>query len=184
MDLVVPALEHLPSYVDALTRGWSPMTTDDQAGRRELTRIEADPAAFVAELDSIETRGRTLTLGDGSHVPLLPGFRRWMWDGEFCGSIGLRWSPDGGELPEYCLGHIGYTVVPWRRRRGYASAALQQMLPAARRRGMDFVELTTDVDNLPSQKVIIANGGRLVERFTAPAVHGGHQHLRWRIDLP
>ena len=24
---------------------------------------------------------------DGSFVPRLPGYRRWLWDGKFCGSI-------------------------------------------------------------------------------------------------
>jgi predicted acetyltransferase len=41
-----------------------------------------------------------------------------MWDGEFCGSIGLRWLPGTEELPPHCLGHIGYAVVPWKRRLG------------------------------------------------------------------
>ena len=49
--------------------------------------------------------------------------------------------------------------------------------------GMPFVELTTDVDNLPSQKVIKNNGGVLHEKFVKPAVHGGTEDLRFRIYL-
>ena len=44
-----------------------------------------------------------------------------MWDGEFCGSIGFRWQPGTTDLPRHVLGHIGYSVVPWKRRLGYAT---------------------------------------------------------------
>jgi predicted acetyltransferase len=57
------------------------------------------------------------------------------------------------------------------------------MLPEARKMGLTYVELTTDTDNLPSQKVIIANGGTLVERFRKAEAHGGDEALRWRIVL-
>jgi predicted acetyltransferase len=45
------------------------------------------------------------------------------------------------------------------------------------------VELTTDPDNLPSQRVVTSNGGVLMGRFTKPAQYGGDDHLRFRIDL-
>lgn len=103
--------------------------------------------------------------------------------GPFCGLINLRWVPGGGPLPPYVLGHIGYAVVPWRRRRGLAAWALRQVLPLARAQGLPAVELTTDPDNLASQRVIEACGGVLVERFTKPAAHGGGEGLRYRIEL-
>src|SRR2546430_6881442 len=37
------------------------------------------------------------TLPDGSVVPRLPGYRKWIWDGEFCGVIGFRWQPGRSE---------------------------------------------------------------------------------------
>jgi predicted acetyltransferase len=106
-----------------------------------------------------------------------------MWDRAFCGSIGLRWQPGTSELPPHVLGHIGYAVVPWMRDRGYAKRALALMLMEARGRGLEFVHITARSDNAASQAVIQANGGRLVERFLEPAVHGGHESLRFRIDL-
>jgi len=184
MQLVWPSPQHLDSYVAALERGWS---SDNIRGevtaREELRKIATDPAAFLAALVDREAKGPPITLPDGSTVPRLPGYRRWMWDGEFCGSIGLRWQLGTPALPPYCLGHIGYAVVPWKRGRGYATLALRLLLPEARAEGLPFVEITTDPTNLTSQRVILANGGVLVERFTTPAQLGATETLRFRIEL-
>ena len=184
MKLVVPSLDRLPAYADALRRGFfSDNLRREESAREELARIAADPAAFVASLENRAAKAGPITLPNGSQVPRLPGFRRWMWDGEFCGQIGFRWQPGTSALPPYCLGHIGYGVVAWKRRLGYATRALGLMLDEARREGLSHVELTTDPDNEPSQKVILANGGRFVERFRAVPGFGGKEEFRFRIDL-
>jgi predicted acetyltransferase len=106
-----------------------------------------------------------------------------MWDGEFCGSIGLRWQPGTEALPPYCLGHIGYAVVPWKQRRGYATAALRDTLKAARAEGLRYVDITTTPDNLASQKVILANGGVFLEEFVTPVSVGSKREFRYRVHL-
>ena len=131
-----------------------------------------------------EARGGPVTLPDGSQVARLPSLRYWLWDGEFCGSIGLRWPADKGAMPAHVLGHIGYAVVAWKRRRGYATRALALLLSEARAEGLARVEITTDPANIASQRVITANGGVLVERFNRPAAYGGAPALRYRIALP
>ena len=73
--------------------------------------------------------------------------------------------------------------MPWLRRRGVATAALALLLPETRQRGLAHVELTTDADNLPSQAVILRNGGVLVERFRKPDTYGAGEALRYRITL-
>src|ERR1041385_2231519 len=87
MQLVRPGREHLASYVAALEHGWS---ADNERGldaaREELSRIQADAAAFLASMEDREAKGPPITLPDGSMAKRLPGFRRWLWDGEFCGS--------------------------------------------------------------------------------------------------
>lgn len=184
MELVWPSLEYLPGLVAALERGWSGDNVRGAASVKEqLAEIEKDPAQFVAGLVDREASGAPIILADGSTVPRLPGYHRWIWDGEFCGSIGFRWSPGTEALPPTCLGHIGYGVVPWKRGRGYATLALKALLPEAKAEGLSYVEITTDPDNLPSRRVIEANGGVLVEQFVKPASLGGTPGLRYRIQL-
>jgi len=184
MNLVWPSREHLSSYVAALERGWSPDNIRGAAAAQdELKRIAADPEAFLASLVDKEGRGGPITLPDGTTVPRLPGYRRWLWDGEFCGSIGLRWQRGTEALPPHCLGHIGYAVVPWKRGRGYATRALREVLREAKAEGLRYVEITTAPDNVASQRVIQANGGVLVEEFVTPPALGGRRELRYRVNL-
>lgn len=184
LTLVRPDSAHLPGFVDALERGWSPDNVRGEAAAREmLSLIARDTDGFVASLDDPEARGGPIPLPDGSRVERLPGYHRWLWDGEFCGSMGFRWRPGTPALPAHVLGHIGYAVAPWKRGRGYATAGLGLMLQEAVSTGLPWVELTTDPENLASRRVIARNGGYLVERFSKSPAYGGGESLRYRIDL-
>jgi len=184
ITLVVPTLERLPAFVAALERGWSPDSTRQaDAIRQNLESIERDPARFIADQDDPEARGGDVVLPDGSRVPRLPGFSLWIWDGDFCGVIGARWQTGMTDLPAHCLGHVGYSVTPWKRRRGYATQALGQILPRLRAVGLPFIDLTTNTDNIPSQRAILANGGRLLEAFIKPEAYGSGEALKFRLAL-
>ncbi len=183
MDLVWPAAEYLSAYAHALQQGWSPDNLRPQTALDHLAQIAEDPNRFLSEQVDREAKGLPIALPDGSMVPRLPGYSRWMWDGDFCGAIGFRWQPGTNELPSYCLGHVGYSVVPWKRRRGYATRALRLLLPQAKEEALSYIELTTDADNVASRRVIEANGGTLIERFYKPAAYGGAESLRFRILL-
>ena len=184
VELRKPSLDALPQYVDALERGWSPDNVRGRAAAEEqLARIAEDAEAFLATQDDPQGLGPPVKLPDGSAARRLPGYYRWIWDGEFCGTVGFRWQPGTPELPPHVLGHMGYAVVAWKQGRGYATKALALLLDDARAMGMPYVELTTLPDNLASQKVITANGGTFVERFLEPEVYGRGESLRWRIGL-
>ena len=182
MQLVRPAAEHVPSYIAALAQGWSADTTrGPEAAAEELERLRADTALFVERMDDRAALGPPVKLPDGSLAKRIPGYTRWMWDGEFCGSINFRWQPGTPDLPPHVLGHIGYAVVPWKRRRGYATEALGLLLAEARSEGLPYAVVTTDETNIASQRVIEANGGVLVERFIKPSQYGSKPSLRYRI---
>jgi predicted acetyltransferase len=184
IELIAPTLERLPHYVDALQRGWTPDSIRGPiAAEEDLAAIEKDAAAFIARQTNPEALGDPVTLPDGSQVARIPGRQFWIWDGEFCGRLGLRWQHGTPALPPHVLGHVGYTIVPWKRRQGCATEAVRLVLPHGRAQGLPYLEITTDPDNIASQKVISANGGVLIEAFTKPAAFGSVPGLRFRIPL-
>jgi predicted acetyltransferase len=147
-----------------------------------LDKIAADPSAFVAALDDPDAKGGPITLPDGSTVARLPGFHRWLWDGAFCGRISIRWQAGTPTLPPHVLGHVGYGVVPWKRGHGHAKRALALMLIEAERNGLRFIQVTTDLDNTASQRVIRANGGRLVISQTCRARRKRNTTISYRPE--
>ncbi len=66
MELVWPARAYLPSYMQALERGWSANTVRPQEAQEELARIAADPDAFLRAKIDRQARGDPVQLPDGS----------------------------------------------------------------------------------------------------------------------
>ncbi len=175
LTLVEPGPALLPGYAAALEAGWSPNTTRD-VSREQLAALRADPDAFLRDLTD---PSGTVTLADGMVVPRLPSALFWLSDGDFCGSINFRFQRGTEDLPAFCSGHIGYSIVPWKRRRGYATQALRLVLPIARREGLARVSVTCDADNLGSVRVIEANRGILAGRAAHPDRPGEEKLTYW-----
>ena len=169
----------LESYAAALREGWSPNNTRDVSGE-QLRDIETDPAGFLAKLIDPAV---TETFPDGTIMQRLPFQLRWMWDGDFCGVISLRYQPGTSTLPPHVAGHIGYAVVPWKRQHGYASRALRQMLDEAREVGLSQVEITVAPDNAASVAVIVRNGGALAGTWSHHSFAATGVLDRYVIDL-
>jgi predicted acetyltransferase len=58
-------------------------------------------------------------------------------------------------------GHIGYSIRPSERRKGYGTMMLAELLKRAADRGINEVMLTCEPNNVSSRKVIEANKGIL-----------------------
>ena len=58
-------------------------------------------------------------------------------------------------------GHIGYSVAPSERRKGYATEQLRLALEKCRAMGLGLVLITCDKGNIGSARVIQKNGGVL-----------------------
>ena len=56
-------------------------------------------------------------------------------------------------------GHIGYSIRPSERNKGYAKEMLRQNIHNCKDRGIDKVMITCCRDNLASERTILSNGG-------------------------
>jgi predicted acetyltransferase len=176
LRLVAPSLDKLPQYEAALAAGWSPDTERDVSGE-QLAALRRNPHAFLFDLTR---QDGTIVTASGREVRRLPSRVFWLDDGDFCGIINLRFVTGSDALPDYVSGHIGYAIVPWKRRRGYATRALAMLLPVAREVGLTRVELTCDDDNQASRRVILANDGVLTGTRQEA---NGKRKLVFAIDL-
>ena len=78
-------------------------------------------------------------------------------------------------------GHIGYSVRPSERRRGYAKEMLKMALPFCRQIGIDKILITCIDGNIGSEKTILANGG--VYETTVHEPNGNVDLKRYWIAL-
>ncbi|MGH7281031.1 MAG: GNAT family N-acetyltransferase [Polyangiaceae bacterium] len=90
----------------------------------------------------------------------VPQTTYWVTLGEtVVGHIGLRHRLNA-KLAEFG-GHVGYTVRPSYRRRGFAGEMLRQVLRTPKAQEIGKLLLTCAPDNVASNRTILANGGVL-----------------------
>ncbi|GFI49912.1 hypothetical protein IMSAGC020_01113 [Lachnospiraceae bacterium] len=68
-------------------------------------------------------------------------------------------------------GHIGFSVVPEERRKGYASEMLRQIIETAESLRIPALLLTCDADNIASERTILKCGG-ILEKEGSVQYHG------------
>jgi len=139
------------------------------ASVREAARVHGDDAlpAYAHEVvgltdGELEVYVQRLLADTREGTPRPPGYvpstHLWWVEGhQFLGRVHIRHRLTPALLEEG--GHLGYHVVPPRRRLGHATAMLAAALPVARALDIPCLLLICDVDNTGSRKVIEANGG-------------------------
>jgi tagatose 1,6-diphosphate aldolase len=85
-------------------------------------------------------------------------------------------------------GHIGYGVVKAFRGHRYAARATRLLIPLARAHGMRELWITTDPDNVASQRTCEILGAKYVETVSVPPTdslygRGDRLKLRYRLDI-
>ena len=121
-------------------------------------RAQGDIAAYVKRL-------KDFSQGVGLAEGVVPESTYWLVkDGAtFVGFSRLRHRL----VPalEHHGGHVGYAIRPSERGKGYGTRLLALTLDKAREIGLDRVLVTCDTDNIPSVRVIEANGGVLEDQL-------------------
>ena len=132
--------------------------------------------AFVEKATLYATPDAVLPEG---HVPC---DHYWITEGgQVVGFLSFR-----RELNDYLRsfgGHIGYSVIPSRRREGIVREALRLALRAASADGYDRVLVTCNDDNIASYRTIEGAGGVLEDVVDAPEA-GLPRVRRYWIELP
>ncbi len=82
---------------------------------------------------------------------------------------------------EKYAGHIGYSIRPSERRKGYAKVMLKMALPLCREIGLDKVLISCEENNIGSERAILANGGVYESTVTDPT--DGEKLKRFWITL-
>ena len=126
-------------------------------GASSTALARGDFAAFVQRLQDDE-RGVALKPG------IVPSSAYWLLRHDADGATVLGVSSLRHALTpalEDVGGHIGYSIRPSERRRGYGTRILALTLQYARALGLERVLVTCDTDNTGSARVIEKNGGVL-----------------------
>lgn len=77
-------------------------------------------------------------------------------------------------------GHVGFSVTPKERKKGYATEMLRQVMEKARSLGIPALMLTCDTENAASKRTIMKCGG-VLEKAEAVQCHGkeGYCEYYW-----
>ncbi|MBP7805070.1 MAG: GNAT family N-acetyltransferase [Candidatus Pacebacteria bacterium] len=145
--LVLPSIKYKDSFLSVFTEYHDGKLIDNF----NQAKYSGDFSEFLEKIEN-EREGKFLEEGK------VPQTIYWLVDGDkFIGRVGIRHVLNDQLLKEG--GHIGYSIRPSERMKGYGSVALQLALLKAKDLGIDKALLTCNADNIGSRKIIEKNGG-------------------------
>jgi len=147
---------------------------DSMDGTGPLRRF-ADPLEWMAEVERYRRR-ETVPEGLVEATQFLCVREA---DDRLVGMIQIRHRFN--EYLEKYAGHVGYSVRPSERRKGYAGRMLGLALPCCRALGLKRVLISCHDFNEASRRTILANGG--VYESTVQLPDGGGMLERYWIEL-
>lgn len=125
---------------------------DSMDGCSSLRRI-ADPLEFIKLCRQMEDPSTV----PPDRVPATQLLFVRRSDNRLVGMLDIRHCFN--DYPERFGGHIGYSIHPDERRKGYATKMLKAALPLCRALGLKRVLITCLENNIGSEKTILSNGG-------------------------
>lgn len=167
-QLILPTPKYQASFLAAVK--------EYQAeGLRYYTQLSSEElednfTSYIRQLEA-ESAGKNLPEGYVAHTTF------WLVEGnEYIGRVDIR--HDLNDFLRREGGHLGYDIRPSKRGQGYGKLILKLGLEKAKEMGLPNILITCDIDNIPSKKVIEANGGQL-ERVEPVAAGGPDKALYW-----
>ena len=152
LSLVSPAPEHKEAVLQY--RAEFEQSGGSMDGTAGLAAAESYEAWLSALCDNARPETARPGMVDASTFLAIRGS-----DGRLVGMIDIR-----HRLNEYLLrfgGHIGYSVRPSERRKGYAGQMLRLALEQCASYSLKRVLITCDSENIASRKTILRAGGQL-----------------------
>jgi len=176
MELVTPSEKYKDSFIAGVKeyQGETPLNSRHEYYRAiDVSDMKDNFDAYLKRLSDAE-------IGVGLPSGHVPQTDFWLVDNDqYIGRVSIRHT-----LTDHLLnigGHIGYDIRPSQRHKGYGTKILELALPKAKELGIDKLLLTCDETNIPSRKIIEANGGVFEDKRPNP--HGGSDKLRYWIQL-
>lgn len=170
--LIVPTVTLQSSFLEAAKEY---RETGEELDRAFPAYWNAPFEIYLAQLES---------LARGKHLPpgIVPSDTFWLVDAKnrFLGMSRLRRRLTRALRIEG--GHIGYTIRPSERRKGYGTKLCALTIEEVRKtRRFKRLLITCDTNNIASARIIEKNGGVLENHVTSPRT--GRQVSRYWVTL-
>ncbi len=170
IKLVLPSMKYAPAYLRALK-------VFDEIGKKTALGVHLE-IKTIKDLIPYLKKARDNRNGVNLEKGRVPSTLYWVIVGnKVVGRVDIRHKLN--KNLRVIGGHIGYTVVPSERRKGYGTQMLKLALGKTHKLGIKNALVTCDATNIGSKKIIEHNGGKLINQVQ----QDGILRLRYNIKL-